>query len=173
MAKPWFEEVVDLRDFAPVRATDRTVSGDRFGAFSRSAAYDGWKRSLFPVEWFDSRTERTAANVLDGADEITCWARLHTGELPILWNGFGQQYNPDFLAVEGDGRHWVIEIKMDKEMTSPDVAGKREAAQRWANHVNADERVEAKWDYLLLSESDVEMSRGSWGALRTVGGDRH
>ena len=172
MAKPWFEEVVELRDFVPIRATDRAVSSDRFGAFSRSAAYDGWKRSLFPVEWFDSRTERTAANVLDGADEITCWARLHTGELPILWNGFGQEYNPDFLAVEGDGRHWVIEIKMDKEMAAPDVRGKREAAQRWANHVNADDRVEAKWGYLLLSESDVEMSKGSWAALRTVGGER-
>jgi type III restriction enzyme len=172
MAKPWFEEVVELRDFVPIRATDRAVSSDRFGAFSRSAAYDGWKRSLFPVEWFDSRTERTAANILDGADEITSWARLHTGELPILWNGFGQQYNPDFLAVEADGRHWVLEIKMDKEMTSPDVRGKREAAQRWANHVNADECVKAKWGYLLLSESDVEMSKGSWAALRMVGGER-
>jgi type III restriction enzyme len=172
MAKPWFEEVVELREFAPVRATDRAVSSDRFGGFSRSAAYDGWRRSLFPVEWFDSRTERTAANVLDGAAEITCWVRLHTGELPILWNGFGQEYNPDFLAVEADGRHWVIEIKMDKEMATPDVRGKREAAQRWANHVNADERVEAKWGYLLLSESDVEMSKGSWAALRTVGVER-
>ncbi|MEW5991667.1 MAG: DEAD/DEAH box helicase family protein [Chloroflexota bacterium] len=172
MAKPWFEEVVELRDFAPVRASDRVVSGDRFGAFGRSSAYDGWKRSLFPVEWFDSRPERTAANILDEADEVTCWLRLHTGDLPILWNGFGQQYNPDFIVIEGDGRHWVIEIKMDKEMASPDVVGKREAAQRWANHVNADERVEAKWGYLLLSESDVEMSRGSWGALKAVGGDR-
>ncbi len=173
MAKPWFEEVVELRDFAPVRATDRAVSADRFGAFSRSAAYDGWKRSLFPVEWFDSRPERAAANILDEADDVTCWARLHTGELPILWNGFGQAYNPDFIVVERDGRHWVVEIKMDKEMTSPDVAGKREAAQRWANHVNTDERVEARWGYLLLSESDVEMSRGSWSALRTIGsGDR-
>lgn len=169
MAKPWFQEVVELRDFAPIRATDRAVSGDRFGAFSRSAAYDGWRRSLFPLEWFDSRPERTAANSLDGADEVACWVRLHTGELPILWNGFGQEYNPDFIAIESDGHHWVIEIKMDKVMASPDVAGKREAAQRWANHVNADERVEARWGYLLLSESDVEMSRGSWAALKSVG----
>ena len=172
MAKPWFQEVVELRDFAPIRATDRVVSSDRFGAFSRSAAYGGWKRSLFPVEWFDSRPERTAANILDGADEVTCWVRLHTGELPILWNGYGQAYNPDFIVIGRDGRHWVVEIKMDKEMAAPDVAGKREAAERWANHANADERVEERWGYLLLSEIDVEMSRGSWAALRTVGGER-
>ena len=124
---------------------------------------------LFSAEWFDSRTERTAANVLDGADEITCWVRLHTGELPILLNGFGYEYNPDFLAVEGDGRHWVIEIKMDKEMAAPDVRGKREAAQRWANHVNADERVDATWGYLLISESDLDAARGSWPSLRAMG----
>ena len=172
MAKPWFEEVVELREFAPTRATDRDVSADRFGAFSRSAAYGGWKRSLFPVEWFDSRTERSAANILDEADDVVCWVRLHTGEMPILWNAFGQQYNPDFIVVERDGRHWVVEIKMDKEMASPDVAGKREAAQRWANHVNADENVAATWGYVLFSESDVEMARGSWTALRSLGVQR-
>lgn len=99
MAKPWFEEVVELRPFAPTRATDREVSGDRFGAFGRSAAFDGWKHSLFPIEWFDSRPERTFANVVDDANEVTCWVRLHTGELPILWNGFGQAYNPDFIVI--------------------------------------------------------------------------
>ena len=169
MAKPWFQEVVELRRFAPSRATDRVVSGDRYGAFSRSAAYDGWKRSLYPVEWFDSRPERSAANILDEADDVACWVRLHTGELPILWNGFGQTYNPDFIVVERDGRHWVVEIKMDKEIASPDVAGKRDAAQRWANHVNADARVEDSWGYLLLSESDVEMAQRSWTALRAFG----
>ncbi len=169
MAKPWFEEVLELRPFAPIRATDREVSGDRFGAFTRSAAYDDWKRSLFPVEWFDSRPERTFANVVDDADEVTCWVRLHTGELPILWNGFGQAYNPDFIVIEHDGRRWIVEVKMDKEMASADVGGKREAAPRWANHVNADERVTTIWAYLLISESDIDAARGSWPALRAMG----
>jgi hypothetical protein len=31
---------------------DKPVSGDRFGGFSKTVAYEGWKRSLFPVEWF-------------------------------------------------------------------------------------------------------------------------
>ena len=66
--------------------------------------------------------------------------RLHTGDLPILWNSAGQQYNPDLLVIETNGAHWIVEVKMDKEMTSADVQGKREAALRWANYVTTDQR---------------------------------
>jgi type III restriction enzyme len=169
--KPAFDEVVEVRPFNPARTTDRSDSMDRHGAFSRSAAYTDWKRSLFPIEWFDSRPERTAANLLDDADEILCWVRLHTGELPILWNSAGQWYNPDFIVIEaGDPEaQWVVEIKMDKEMAAPDVQGKRDAARRWANHVNASGKVQRSWGYLLLSEADVETARGSWPALKRLG----
>jgi len=170
MAKPSFEEVVELREFVARRATDRPVSGDRFGAFSRSLAYDGWKRSLFPVEWFDSRPERDAANVLDESHEISSWVRLHTGELPILWTSGGREYNPDFVVVAADGRHTILEIKSDRDMSAGDVSGKRDAARRWANHVNADDLVTVRWDYLLVSESDVATARRSWPALRRLAG---
>ncbi|MGH9064122.1 MAG: DUF6788 family protein, partial [Acidimicrobiales bacterium] len=62
--------------------------------------------------------ERTVANMVDGDDGVECWVRLHVGELPILWNSGGQRYNPDFIVIENDGTHWVVEVKMDKEMTS-------------------------------------------------------
>jgi type III restriction enzyme len=170
MAKPTYHEVVELREFSPARATDRQISGDRYGSFSRAAAYEGWKRSLFPLEWFDSRPERTVANMVDTSDEVTCWVRLHIGELPILWNSGGQQYNPDLIVIEKSSTHWVVEIKMDKEMTAADVLGKREAAMRWANYVNTDEHVDVTWRYLLVSESDVETAKGSWSALKKLGG---
>ena len=79
---------------------------------------------------------------------IACWVRLHIGELPILWNSSGQEYNPDLIAIETDGTHWVVEVKMEKEMGSEDVRGKREAALRWANYVTADEQVGVRWRYL-------------------------
>jgi type III restriction enzyme len=170
MAKPSYHQVVELREFDPARATDKPASADRFGAFAKAVAYEGWRRSMFPLEWFDSRPERTVANMVDADDYVACWVRLHTGELPILWNSAGQQYNPDLLVVETDGTHWVVEIKMDKEMVSADVQGKREAAQRWANYVTADASVGKTWRYLLVSESDVEMAKSSWPALKRLGG---
>lgn len=65
---------------------------------------------------------------------VESWVRLQRNDLPILWTEGGREYNPDFIAVETDpegATHWVVEVKMDKEMSSADVAGKREAARRW------------------------------------------
>lgn len=171
MATPSFQEVVELKEFTPTRATDRPISGDRHGAFSKSDAYEGWVRSLFRVEWFDSRTERTVANTVDDDQGVNCWVRLHIGELPILWNSAGQKYNPDLIVIDADGTHWVVEVKMDKEMASADVKGKRDAAKRWANYVTADEKVNVPWRYLLVSETDVETAKGSWAALTKLGGE--
>ena len=49
--------------------------------------------------------------------------RLHPGDLKILWPSDGREYNPDFIAVEKGGTHWLVEAKMNKEM---------EAAGSWA-----------------------------------------
>ncbi len=97
------------------------------------------------------------------------WVRLHTGDLPILWNSAGQQYNPDLIVIETDGTHWVVEAKMNKEVESADVQAKREAARRWANYVSADESVGAVWRYLLASEADIDEAKGSWAALKGLG----
>jgi type III restriction enzyme len=54
-------------------------------------------------------------------------------------------------------------------MTSVEVQGKREAAKRWANYVNADAGVGTTWRYLLASESDVDDAKGAWPALKKLG----
>ncbi len=170
MPPPKIGEVVKLEDFNPVRATDKEVSDDRFGPFSKAVAYEGWKRSLFPVEWFDTNPERAVANMVDNDDTVSCWVRLHIKELPILWNSGGQQYNPDLIVIDADGTHWVVETKMNKEMEAEDVLGKREAAVRWANHVSASDEVDVTWRYLLISEADIATAKGSWEALKKLGG---
>lgn len=169
MPKPSFDEVVELKEFNPSRATDKTISSDRLGPFSKSVAYGGWKCSMFPTVWFDSEPERRVANMVDGDDMVACWVRLHIGDLPILWNSAGQQYNPDLIVIDTDTTHWIVEVKMDKEVGADDVQGKREAANRWANHVTADEKVDVIWKYLLVSETDVDTARGSWAALKKLG----
>ena len=160
---------VKLAEFAPLRATDRDVDSDRFGPFSPKKAYEGFVRSLFPVEWFDSAPERTVANIVDDDEGISCWVRLHIKELPILWNSEGQQYNPDLLVIEADETHWIVEVKSDKEMDSENVKGKREAALRWAGRVAASDEVKVPWRYLLVSETDIATAKGSWEALKRLG----
>jgi len=77
---------------------------------------------------------------------------------------------PDFIAIDDHATHWIIEAKMDKEMSSDEVQGKREAARRWANYVSADEQVGMRWRYLLASETDIRTAKGSWAALKGLGG---
>ncbi len=148
----------------PIRIGRPETSKDRTGKFEKGIGYEGWKRSLYKQVWFDSSTERTVATALDDSDEIAFWVRLHNDDVPIIWEG--GSYNPDFLAVDTDGIHWLVEPKMEKEIASTEVKAKREAAERWASHVSNDEKAEAEWRYLLLSESDVDAAKGSWPALK-------
>lgn len=151
------------------RSHRREVSTDLRGTWDRKGAYSGWSKSVYPVEWFDSSPERDVANVLDGAEGISKWLRLHRNELPILWNDAGRRYNADFIAIEEDGTHWVLEVKSDREVGSEEVQAKREAARRWVNHVNADGQVEQKWAYVLVTESDIKQAKGAWVSLRSLG----
>jgi len=96
----------------------------------------------------------------------TCWTSPTTG-----WpSGFGSSadswYNPDFLLREDDGTWWVLEVKMGKEMTSGDVQGKKSAAERWASRVSGSELVQAKWKYLLVSETQVAQAQDDWKRLK-------
>lgn len=167
-AKPKFDEVVEVDTYAPKRASRAETSADRFGPFRKGVGYTGYAKSAYAQDWFDSSTERDVANVLEGEDQIVAWVRLQIGDLPILWAS-DRSYNPDFVAIDSDGIHWLIEVKMDKEMASAEVRAKRQAAKRWANHVSASDLVDAEWRYLLFSETDVRTAKGSWEALKRLG----
>lgn len=161
-----FREVVKIEEVGKPRIARTKVSENLAGRFERGAGYR-YSKSLYTQDWFDSSTERDAANILEQADEVEVFLRLQTGDLPILW-AQGRSYHSDFIVVEKSGDHYVLEIKMNKERESGDVKGKREAAQRWANHVNDDDQVKVRWSYLLAFERDVKEAAGSWKALKSL-----
>ena len=167
---PTFEEVIELHAFAPKRTARPDSTTDRTGPFRKSRPYTGWQKGLFEDAWFDSEPERAMANMLDDADEVEVWVRLHIGDLPILWTGAGNEYNPDLLALDADGVYWIIEIKSDRDMKTEDVQGKRQAALHWANVVSADPKVGATWNYLLVAQRDLKDVRGDWLALSRLTG---
>ena len=170
-AKPRYDEIVKPVTFAKTRVNTRPVTGNRHGAFDPGLAYEGWSgRALYRVDWFDSAPERDLANVLDEDSAIEAWLRLHVRDLPIVWAADGRQYNPDFVALGADGSGWLIEVKAERDMATEDVVGKRDAARRWANVVNASDEVDRTWRYLLLSESEIKNAKGSWAVLTKTGG---
>jgi type III restriction enzyme len=103
----------------------------------------------------------------DDTSEIDVWARLHLHDLEIRYDG--GTYNPDFIAAAKDQR-WVIETKADRDLERENVQAKRQAAQRWANHVSAAEQVTEQWHYLLVAELDLRQARGDRQALISAAG---
>ncbi len=169
-AKPRHDEKVLEATLGKIRVNTRPLTSHRHGLFDRRSAYEGWSsRAVYPVEWFDSTPERDLANILDDESTMDAWLRLHISDLPIVWAANGRKYNPDFIALDSNGAGWLIEVKANKDLDTEDVRGKREAAKRWANIVNASDAIERTWTYLLLSESDIKTATGSWPALVKTG----
>ncbi len=141
--------------------------------FDRSLAYEGWKRCLYPAATFDSAPEYKTARVIDNADEVVVWARLHRNDLPITWTRDGKNYNPDFVVIETDGdvrRAWLVEVKSDKDAPTAEVQGKRNAAKVWANIVNGSGKTpNVEWGYLLLTETDIDQAHESWPRMKALG----
>lgn len=166
---PQFEEVASVKTIDKVRRNTRPISGNRHGKFDRQTAYDGWRKSVYAVNWFDSKPERDVAVLLDESDEVTEWCRLVTEDLTIVWAVSGRRYNADFVVVTAEDTRWILEVKGDNTISSDVVQQKREAAKRWVNKVNASGVTSDTWSYLLITESDVLAAKGSWGSLERLG----
>jgi len=164
-SKTQINDVVNAEPFEPRPRLERSrTSADRYGKFVKGIAYTGWSKGLFDQAWFDSSPERDLATILDNEDAITAWVRLILKDLPILWNGAENEYNPDFLALDTSDTRWILEVKDDRHMDDATVQAKRQAALSWANTVNG-EKAYGTWEYLLISESDLKSAKGSWTAL--------
>jgi len=169
---PEYTEAIDFVPFGASRTNAREVSGDLTTKLPikefRARAYKGWTRSWFELEWFDSHPERDVARLLDAQhNPIKVWVRLQQGDLVIKVND-AQTYHPDFVAVDTDDVHWIIEVKDDvKARTDQDVKRKREAAGRWCRNVNARGREfgQPQWRYVLVTESDIAEAKDDWKAL--------
>lgn len=166
-----FDDDVKLEPLSKPRRVSKFHQQERVETFERSTAYDGWKKNLYEYAWFDSSPEYATAKAIDDADDVVVWARLHINDIPITWTTGGQKYNPDFVVVElvdGERVHWLVEVKMNKELESVDVVAKRKAAVTWSNTVTNSGKVDGPWRYLLLSEDDVKDSHGKWGQMKVL-----
>jgi type III restriction enzyme len=167
-----FADEVRLAPLQKARKVTKEHVPEHTEPFARGLAYGGWQKGLYEYAWFDTTPEYKVAQALDAATDVVVWARLHINDLPITWTQEGREYNPDLVAIEQAGAHrlcWLIETKMNKEMTAEDVRAKMKAAKTWANTVNSSEAVAGVWRYILLSEDDVNDAGGAWEQMKAFG----
>ena len=167
-----FREEVRIASLDKLRKAQRLHEHSHEGTFRRGVAFNDWKNNLYEFAWFDSSPEFRAAQAVDDDPHVVVWARLHRGDIPIMWTIEGREYNPDLVVIEEiDGARtcWLVETKMNREMTSAEVIAKRRAALTWANTVNNSGQADGRWRYLLLSEDDVTDAAGSWTHMKGFG----
>ena len=136
--------------------------------FVRAHPYEGWAKSFYPSASFDSwSAEFRLAVLMESSAQVSAWARI-TNDVPLAISystgAATRTYIPDFIVLDGEGTHWVVEGKADGEMTDAIVLAKRDAAVAWVNTVNTSGKCPNKWGYVLASESAIGNASG-WPSL--------
>jgi type III restriction enzyme len=121
----------------------------------RQLTFAGFRRSLYPVEKFDSDPERRFAVILEKGDAVQKWLRPRRRVIEIDLPG-GEGYISDFV-VETPDRKYLCEVKSEEEMTSADVQLKAAAGALWCLRAtkHAIAHGGKPWSYLLIPDSAV------------------
>ncbi len=118
--------------------------------------FGGFKRCLYPVQKFDSDSERKLAVILE-RDAIK-WFKPAKGQFQIFYRQRADhlEYQPDFVAETID-TVYMLEPKMRKELEDPIVIAKKEAAIRWCTNASdhAANYDGKPWQYLLIPHDEI------------------
>ncbi len=118
--------------------------------------FGGFQRCLYPVQKFDSDTERKLAVILE-RDAIK-WFKPAKGQFQIFYRQGADQpeYQPDFVAETAD-MIYMLEPKMRKELDDPIVLAKKNSAIKWC--VNASDHAKTyggkPWRYVLIPHDEI------------------
>ena len=129
--------------------------------------FGGFSRCLYPLQKFDSDTERRFAVILER--DALKWFKPAKGQFQIYYKLGSEQpeYIPDFVA-ETDSMILMVETKKRDDLSSDEVRSKAAAAVRWCSHAsNHAETVGGKpWRYLLVPHDEIKESNRLTAFLR-------
>ncbi len=113
--------------------------------------FGGFKRCLYPVQKFQSDSERKLAVILER--EAIKWFKPAKGQFQIYykWGSDHPEYQPDFVA-EAEKIIYMLEPKARGEMEDPEVQAKKEAAVSWCKNASAHSLSYGgkPWKYVLI-----------------------
>jgi type III restriction enzyme len=122
--------------------------------------FGGFSRCLYPLQKFDSDTERRFSIILER--DALKWFKPAKGQFQIYYKLGTEQpeYIPDFVA-ETDTTIYMVETKARTDVNTQEVQAKAHSAARWCKHASA-HAVEVgtkAWKYLLLPHDEVSESK--------------
>lgn len=106
----------------------------------RGEAYSSCFKSLFAQESFDPCTvEYVLSRLLNTSPGIVWWHRLHPQDGAFVYYNAKDRYFPDFVALDTNGVHWIIEGKPELGRNDAQVQAKRKAAESLARRLVAED----------------------------------
>ncbi len=118
--------------------------------------FGGFKRCLYPVQKFQSDSERRLAVILER--EAIKWFKPAKGQFQIYYKSGPDhlEYQPDFVA-ETDSAIFMLEPKASNDMASPSVVAKKDAAVSWCKHASDHAKTCSgkTWKYLLIPHDTI------------------
>lgn len=118
--------------------------------------FGGFTRCLYPVQKFQSDTERKLAVILER--ETQKWFRPAKGQFQIYykWGADHLEYQPDFVA-ETETRIYMLEPKAKGEMNDAVVLAKRDAAVEWCQRASkhAASYGGKSWEYVPIPHDAI------------------
>ena len=122
--------------------------------------FGGFTKCLYPLQKFDSDTERRFAVVLER--DASKWLKPAKGQFQIYYKLGTEQseYIPDFV-VETDSAILMAETKKREDLKSEEVKAKAAAAVRWCEYASEHAKsVGGKpWKYILVPHDEIVESK--------------
>ncbi|SPK70834.1 conserved protein of unknown function [Cupriavidus taiwanensis] len=122
--------------------------------------FGGFVRCLYPLQKFDSDTERRFSVILER--DALKWFKPAKGQFQIFYKLSTEQpeYIPDFVA-ETDTIIFMVETKARGDINAQDVQAKAAAASRWCKHASdhATSVGTKPWKYLLVPHDEINESK--------------
>jgi type III restriction enzyme len=141
----------------PVRSFRETVDDK---ARIKQMLFGGFKKCLYPLQKFDSDSERRFAVILERDSKK--WFRPVKGQFQIYYKyGIEQpEYVPDFVAESTDAVY-MVETKARSDAKDEEVKAKAEVATQWCEHATnyATKNGGKPWTYLLIPHDEINESR--------------
>jgi type III restriction enzyme len=118
--------------------------------------FGGFQRCLYPVQKFQSDTERRLALILDRA--ALKWFKPARGQFQMYYKSGADhlEYQPDFVAETADGIY-MLEAKARNDLHDVEVQAKKDAAVQWCRHAthHAVSHGGRPWQYLLIPHDAI------------------
>jgi type III restriction enzyme len=118
--------------------------------------FTGFSKGLYPLEKFQSDSERTLAVILER--ESSRWFKPRKGQFQLYykWGVEHPEYQPDFVA-ETEDTVLMLEPKMRSQLEDPEVLAKRDVAVTWCKYASdyAATCGGKPWRYLLIPHDAI------------------